>query len=301
MSYPQSTLNSTLNSTLPSKAQKSTTKELTSTTLGLKTSDGDGVNLTRLIGTSTLSLLDPFLMLDAFGTDKPQDYIGGFPSHPHRGFETVTYLLAGRMRHKDNAGNEGVIEPGGIQWMSAGKGIVHSEMPEQKDGLLMGFQLWVNLPAKAKMTNPKYQEFDPSDIPIEHRQNGTTIRVISGETSNGTIGPVKNEYVYPTYMDITLPTGQSFAQTLHIDDNTFIYVIEGSLKIGEDATVLDERFLGVLGSGDKVIVKSHTELTRFLLVSAQPLNEPIARGGPFVMNTQEEITQAFDDFRNNRL
>lgn len=292
MSYPQSTLQS--------NAQESKTKELIRTTSGLETSDGDGVNMTRLIGTSKLSLLDPFLMLDAFGSDQPQDYIGGFPSHPHRGFETVTYLLAGRMRHKDNAGNEGVIEPGGVQWMSAGKGIVHSEMPEQKDGLLMGFQLWVNLPAKAKMMKPKYQEFDPSEVPIERLENGTEIRVISGETSSGTIGPVKNEYVYPTYMDITLPIGQSFKQTLPVEDNTFIYVIEGSLKVGEDAMVLDEKLLGILGNGNKVIVKAHAEQTRFLLVSAQPLNEPIARGGPFVMNTQEEIKQAFDDFQNNR-
>ena len=296
MSYPQSTLQSTSQS----NAQESKTKELISTTPGLETSDGDGVNMTRLIGTSKLSLLDPFLMLDAFGSDKPQDYIGGFPSHPHRGFETVTYLLAGRMRHKDNAGNEGVIEPGGVQWMSAGKGIVHSEMPEQKDGLLMGFQLWVNLPAKAKMMNPKYQEFDPSEVPIEHLENGAKIRVISGETSSGIIGPVKNEYVYPTYMDITLPIGNSFKQTLPVDDNTFIYVIEGGLEIGENTALLNEELLGILGNGNEVIVKAHTEQTRFLLVSAQPLNEPIARGGPFVMNTQEEIQQAFVDFQNNR-
>ena len=292
MSYPQSTTQIT--------KQKTTAKELINTTRGMKTSDGDGVNMTRLIGTSKLSLLDPFLMLDAFGSDKPQDYIGGFPSHPHRGFETVTYLLAGRMRHKDNAGNEGVIEPGGVQWMSAGRGIVHSEMPEQEDGLLMGFQLWVNLPAKAKMIAPKYQEFNPAEVPIEYLENGTEIRVISGLTANGTMGPVKNEYVSPTYMDITLAAGQSFTQTLHASDNTFIYVIEGYLEIGEKASLLDEKVLGILDKGNEVIVRAKTSEARFLLVSAQPLNEPIARGGPFVMNTQEEIKQAFDDFQNNR-
>ncbi len=161
---------------------KHKTRELLSTTTGQPASDGAGVKLTRIIGTQALNVLDPFLLLDAFESDRPDDYIGGFPSHPHRGFETVTYLLAGRMRHKDSAGNEGVIEPGGVQWMTAGKGIVHSEMPEQEDGLLMGFQLWVNLPASAKMSNPAYQEFPPADVPLEKRANGTTVRVISGTT-----------------------------------------------------------------------------------------------------------------------
>ena len=159
-------------------------------TPGIPASDGDGVRLTRIIGSPQLNMLDPFLLLDTFESDQPQDYIGGFPSHPHRGFETVTYLLAGRMRHKDNAGNEGVIEPGGVQWMTAGRGIVHSEMPEQENGLLKGFQLWVNLPASHKMSEPGYQEFPPAGVPLERRQDGTRVRVISGRTSEGTEGPV---------------------------------------------------------------------------------------------------------------
>src|SRR5210317_415529 len=167
-------------------------REVVTTTPGVPATDGDGVRMTRIIGSQELNMLDPFLLLDAFESDQPQDYIGGFPSHPHRGFETVTYLLAGRMRHKDSAGNEGVIEPGGVQWMTAGKGIIHSEMPEQEDGLLMGFQLWVNLPASAKMSTPAYQEFPPQGVPLEQRDNGTRIRVISGTTSEGTRGPIQN-------------------------------------------------------------------------------------------------------------
>jgi len=262
-------------------------------------SDGDGVRMTRIIGTPELNMLDPFLLLDAFGSDQPQDYIGGFPSHPHRGFETVTYLLAGRMRHKDNAGNEGVIEPGGVQWMTAGRGIVHSEMPEQENGLLMGFQLWVNLPARAKMTAPGYQEYPPSGVPLERRDNGTQVRVVAGTTEAGTVGAVKNEWVRPTYLDVTLPAGLEFEQSVGPDDNSFIYLIEGDLQVGEQHKPLGPRTLGILGRGARVHVNT-ADGARFLLVSAQPLNEPVARGGPFVMNTREEIVQAFDDYRHNR-
>lgn len=277
-----------------------TTRELKIATAGLPATDGDGVKMTRLIGTHELNMLDPFLLLDAFESDRPDDYIGGFPSHPHRGFETVTYLLAGRMRHKDNAGNEGVIEPGGIQWMTAGRGIVHSEMPEQQDGLLMGFQLWVNLPASAKMTRPAYQEFPPDDVPLEKRSNGTRVRVISGATDEGTRGPVENSFVHPTYMDVTLPSGQSFKQTVGSTSNTFIFVIKGELSVGSLEKPLGHRRLGILAEGDLVTVTATTGKTRFLLVSGQPLNEPVARGGPFVMNTSQEIQQAFIDFRNGR-
>jgi redox-sensitive bicupin YhaK (pirin superfamily) len=186
-------------------------REIAATTPGMPASDGAGVRMTRIIGTPELNLLDPFLLLDCFESDRPQDYIGGFPSHPHRGFETVTYLLAGRMRHKDNAGNEGVIEPGGVQWMTAGRGIVHSEMPEQEDGLLRGFQLWVNLPARAKMTAPGYQEYPPSGVPLEEREDGTRVRVIAGATSEGTRGVVRNDWVKPTYLDVELPAGAEFS------------------------------------------------------------------------------------------
>jgi len=275
-------------------------RELLTTTAGLPATDGAGVKMTRIIGTQALNLLDPFLLLDAFESDHPDDYIGGFPSHPHRGFETVTYLLAGRMRHKDNAGNEGVIEPGGVQWMTAGRGIVHSEMPEQEDGLLMGFQLWVNLPAKAKMTAPAYQEFPPSKVPLEQHDNGTSIRVISGTTNQGTRGPVENAFVDPTYMDITLPAGQSFEQTVGTDSNAFIFVIEGGLIVGNSQKPLGQRTLGILSEGNRVVATANKDKTRFLLVAGQPLNEPIARGGPFVMNTREEILQAFEDFQNGQ-
>lgn len=277
-----------------------TTRELLTLTAGLPATDGAGVKMTRIIGTHELNVLDPFLLLDAFESDQPDDYIGGFPNHPHRGFETVTYLLAGRMRHKDSAGNEGVIEPGGVQWMTAGKGIVHSEMPEQEDGLLMGFQLWVNLPASEKMSMPAYQEFPPAGVPLEKRDNGTLIRVISGTTSEGTRGPVENSHVHPTYMDVTLPAGQSFEQSVGSGDNTFIFVIKGELHVGDTHKPLGYRTLGILSEGGRVTVTAANEQTRFLLVSGQPINEPIARGGPFVMNTKEEIQQAFRDFQNGQ-
>jgi len=283
-----------------SDSEHGRTRELADTTPGMPATDGDGVRMTRVIGTQELNMLDPFLLLDAFESDQPQDYIGGFPSHPHRGFETVTYLLAGRMRHKDNAGNEGVIVPGGVQWMTAGKGIVHSEMPEQEDGLLMGFQLWVNLPAKAKMSEPAYQEFPPEDTPLEQREDGTQIRVIAGTTSEGTVGVVNNSYVRPTYLDVSLPAGRSFNQRVNAGDNSFLFVIDGDAEVGEQGGNLGRRMLGILGEGDRITVKAGADGARFLLVSAQPLNEPVARGGPFVMNTKEEITQAFDDYRHNR-
>lgn len=274
-------------------------RELTSITSGLPTTDGDGVKMTCLIGTPELNMLDPFLLLDAFESDQPQDYIGGFPSHPHRGFETVTYLLAGRMRHKDSAGHEGVIEAGGVQWMTAAKGIVHSEMPEQENGLLQGFQLWLNLPKSEKMNDPAYQEFSVNDIPVDRLENGSEIRVISGQTNQGTKGPVINNYVNPIYMDITLPAGQQFEQTLNSSDNAFIYVIEGLLSVGELQKTITNREMGILGNGDQVSVTAK-ETSRFLLIAAQPLNEPVARGGPFVMNTKAEVLQAFEDFQNNR-
>jgi redox-sensitive bicupin YhaK (pirin superfamily) len=270
---------------------------------GIATSDGDGVLLTRIIGSPQLNMLDPFLLLDCFESDEAQDYIGGFPEHPHRGFETVTYLLNGRMRHRDNAGNEGVIEPGGVQWMTAGKGIVHSEMPEQEQGLMKGFQLWVNLPASAKMTEPAYQEYPPESTPLERRDDGTEIRVIAGKTNLGTVGPVINEYTYPTYMDITLPAGTVFQQSIAAQHNAFIYVIEGALEVvgtsvesSADAQQLGTKTLGILGPGNQLSVVSKNAGSRFLLVAGRPLNEPVARGGPFVMNTREQVMQAYADF-----
>ena len=275
---------------------------------GMPTSDGAGVKLTRIIGTPHLDMLDPFLMLDCFESDDADDYVAGFPTHPHRGFETVTYLLNGRMRHKDNAGNEGVIEPGGVQWMTAGKGILHSEMPEQQEGLLKGFQLWVNLPAKAKMSEPGYQEFLPESTPLEQRDNGTEIRVIAGETNQGTVGPVINAHTYPTYMDVSLPANTTFDQTLMNDHNAFIYVIEGEVSVqdftssaqGKANNTVKAKNLAVLSKGDNITVSSNINGARFLLIAGKPLNEPVARMGPFVMNTQIEIRQAVEDFHSGK-
>ena len=266
---------------------------------GMPATDGDGVKLTRIIGTPQLDMLDPFLLLDVFESDQPQDYIGGFPRHPHRGFETVTYLLAGNMRHKDSAGNEGVIRPGGVQWMTAGKGIEHSEMPEQVEGLMKGFQLWVNLPSTAKMIEPGYQEFSPEQVTVEHRANGTSIRVISGTTNKGTVGPVKNHYINPTYMDIQLKAKDTFEQSLPISDNAFIYMISGNSQVDGPEQQVEEGMLAILTQGDLVRIEAQTD-SRFLLVSGAPIREPVARGGPFVMNTKAEVLQAFADYQSGK-
>jgi redox-sensitive bicupin YhaK (pirin superfamily) len=275
-------------------------RELIYITPGMPASDGDGVKMTRIIGTPRLDMLDPFLMLDCFESDQPQDYLGGFPDHPHRGFETVTYMLAGRMRHRDSMGNEGVIAPHGVQWMTAGKGIVHSEMPEQESGLLKGFQLWVNLPAKDKMCEPSYQEFVANDIATEQREDGGLVRVIAGATEKGTVGPVNREDIKPVYMHVELPAGGVFEQSIKAGDNAFIFVIEGDISLGNNASVLPPKHLGVLSEGDYVSIQAGTSTTQFILVSGTPIKEPVARGGPFVMNTQAEVMQAFDDYRHNR-
>ena len=270
---------------------------------GMPATDGAGVELTRVIGQPALPMLDPFLMLDAFRSDRPGDYIAGFPPHPHRGFETVSYLLAGRMRHEDNAGHAGVIEPGGVQWMTAGRGIVHSEMPEQEAGLLEGFQLWVNLPATHKMDPPAYQEHSADTIPEERRDKGARIRVIAGETSLGTHGPIDQPLTEPLYLDVVLPAGQTLQESLPAHHNAFVYVIDGDVK-GEDADggqlSLRRDELGVLSHGESVSLGAGERDARFLLIAGRPLNEPVARGGPFVMNTKAEIRQAFDDYESGR-
>lgn len=274
-------------------------KELRQITHGMPASDGAGVKLTRLIGHHEIDMLDPFLMLDSFESDQAQDYLAGFPPHPHRGFETVTYMLAGKMRHKDSAGNEGLIKPNGVQWMTAGKGIVHSEMPEQESGLMQGFQLWVNLPSSEKMTEPKYQEFPEENIRTEVRSQGQEISVIAGKTDLGTQGVVHNSFVHPTYLDIKLPSTTSFSQTLNASDNTFIYVIDGCINLGEQKRRLTAKQLGILTQGELVKVTAEKP-SRLLLVSGMPLNEPVAKGGPFVMNTHQEVMQAFEDYQNNQ-
>ncbi len=270
---------------------------------GMPTSDGAGVELTRVIGQPALPMLDPFLLLDAFRSDRPDDYVAGFPPHPHRGFETVTYLLAGRMRHKDNAGHEGVIEAGGIQWMTAARGIVHSEMPEQEDGLLEGFQLWVNLPAGHKMDPPAYQEHPAASIPVEARAGGTVIRVIAGETSRGTRGPVSQPLTEPLYLDVELPAGQAFEERLPRGHNAFVYVVHGSVQADDGdggAGELRRDELAVLSHGERLELHAGAEGARLLLVAGRPLHEPVARGGPFVMNSQAEVRQAYADYEAGR-
>jgi hypothetical protein len=239
-------------------------------------------------------------MFDAFGSDRPQEYLAGFPPHPHRGFETVTYMLAGKMRHEDSAGNQGVIETGGVQWMTAGRGIIHSEMPEQEQGLLAGFQLWVNLPAAEKMSEPRYQERTAEEIPVESHDNGIRIKVVAGQTDKGTKGVIDNPYVNPLYLHVTLPAERSFEQHVADGDNSFIYVIDGQITIGDKQRPLKAGQLGVLEQGEVVRLSSETG-SEFLLVSGQPLKEPVARGGPFVMNTREQVEQAFADYREGRL
>ena len=272
---------------------------------GMPTSDGAGVKLTRVIGQPGLQGLDPFLMLDEFGTDNPTDYIAGFPSHPHRGFETVTYMLDGRMRHKDNHGHEGVLVPGSVQWMTAGRGIVHSEMPEQEQGRMRGFQLWLNLPAAQKMAAPAYQEFEPAKIPVASPAHGVHVKVIAGEV--GAIkGPISQPATDPTYLDVELAAGASFVHTLPVDHATFVYVFEGALQVGAaaDAPVIDTHQLAVMGPGQRLTLRGPAaagEIAgRAIVVAGRPLREPVARYGPFVMNTQAEIMQAFQDYQSGR-
>ena len=264
---------------------------------GMPATDGAGVELVRVIGQPKLMDLDPFLLLDAFRSDNPDDYIAGFPPHPHRGFETVTYLLDGRMRHKDNAGNEGVIEPGGIQWMTAGRGIVHSEMPEQENGNLEGFQLWINLPASHKMTEPAYQEHDIDQIPTEQRP-GTEVRVITGITSQGTEGPVSQPLTDPLYLDISLEANTEFSEPVSDSHNAFVYLVSGSVIVETEILIRDQ--MAVFDRGDNISLKAGESGARLLLVAGKPLGEPIARGGPFVMNNREEVQQAFADYEAGR-
>lgn len=273
-----------------------TFRDVVSVSAGMATSDGAGVNMMRVIGTPTLDHLDPFLLLDIFRSDNPDDYIAGFPAHPHRGFETVTYMFAGQMRHKDNAGNEGVIRPGGVQWMTAGRGIVHSEMPEQTDGLMWGTQLWVNLPSSEKMTAPAYQEYDQAQIPKEARDGGVQVRVIAGTTTPGSVGAVSQRATEPVYLDVEIPADAVFEENLPDSHSAFVFVVEGGARIGDNE--IPEGSIGILGNGTAVRVQGVSPSNRVLVIAARALNEPIARGGPFVMNTQDELQRAFEDFRS---
>lgn len=266
---------------------------------GQMTSDGAGVTLRRLIASQELDMLDPFLLFDAFGSDRPEEYIAGFPPHPHRGFETVTYMLAGKMRHEDSAGNAGVIESGGVQWMTAGRGIIHSEKPEQEEGLLAGFQLWVNLPASHKMMAPRYQEKAADEIAVETREGGLTVKVVAGQTSNGTQGVIENNYVDPLYFVIDAPAGSVFEEILPFDHNAFVYVANGRISIGEKPTSIGAEQLAVLKEGDAIKVQAEQDST-YIVVAGRPLNEPVERAGPFVMNTRAELEKAFADYRSGQ-
>ncbi len=279
-------------------------RRIEKTVRGMPTSDGAGVKLTRVIGQPALMELDPFLLLDEFGTDKPEDYIGGFPSHPHRGFETVTYMLDGRMRHQDNHGHQGLLGPGSVQWMTAGRGIVHSEMPEQEEGRMRGFQLWINLPARDKMTAPRYQEYAAERIPLVPANllpSGVAVKVIAG-SCRGVRGPIEQPATDPLYLDLSLAADCSVEVPVPTGQTAFVYVYEGSVAMsaaGDDARIVAP-MLAVLGDGDTVLLRGVAAASRVILVSGRPLGEPIARYGPFVMNTRDEIKRAVEDFNNGR-
>jgi hypothetical protein len=266
---------------------------------GQATSDGAGVKLTRVLTHDLQRRLDPFLMLDAFGTDNPQDYIAGFPDHPHRGFETITYMIAGRMRHRDSAGNEGLLQNGDVQWMTAGRGVIHSEIPEQQDGRMEGFQLWLNLAGKDKMCAPWYRDIASAQIPQFATEEGVVARVIAG-TSHGVEGAVQRDVTLPLYLDLHFEREAAFAQSLTPAHNAFVYVYRGSLRIGD--TELPQQRMAILANApDSDGIVLHGEAgTKALLIAGKPLDEPIAQYGPFVMNTNEQLYQAVEDFRAGR-
>ena len=267
---------------------------------GYATSDGAGVRLTRLLTQKLQRRLDPFLMLDAFGSDDAEDYIAGFPDHPHRGFETITYMLDGRMRHRDSAGHEGVLGPGGVQWMTAGRGVIHSEIPEQTAGRMEGFQLWLNLPAADKMCVPWYRDFAAAELPAYRTAAGAAVTVIAG-TSRDVQGAVSRPQTQPLYLDIALPAGVAFEERLAAELNAFIVVYRGAVTVADEMVTALQ--LGVLDTdpaadGVRLLAK---EDSRLLLVAGKPLQEPIVQHGPFVMNDEQEIYQAISDYRQGRL
>ncbi len=260
-------------------------------------SEGAGVTVHRTIGTQARRHLDPFLMLDHFSSDNPNDYIAGFPDHPHRGFITVTYMLDGHMLHRDSMGNRGDLRAGGVQWMKAASGVIHSEMPQQTEGLMRGFQLWINLPAREKMSDPAYQEFSPEAIPVLD-QGEVQVRLLSGEYA-GERGPIDDPNTDARYLHVTLAAEGRFNYPVPAGHTAFVYVFEGSARIGD--TGLAQHHLAVLGDGDAVSIDAQAEGAEFILVAGRPLHEPIVQYGPFVMNSQDEVEQAFADFRDNRL
>jgi len=266
--------------------------------LSMEASDGAGVKLRRSIGSPTLRNLDPFLMLDAFGTDNPDDYIAGFPPHPHRGFETVTYMLAGNMQHRDSVGNEGNLVAGSVQWMTAGRGIIHSEMPQQREGRMSGFQLWINLPAADKMCAPAYQDLPPEAMPEVVTQAGAKVKIVAG-TFDGVRGPVAPKATDPTMLDVSVPADVEVRLPVRANDTAFFYVFEGAVAAG-GASPVSERHLAVLGEGDTIVLRGGPEGGRALLLVGRPLREPIVQYGPFVMNTNAEIHEAIRDYQQGR-
>ena len=266
---------------------------------GQPTSDGAGVKLTRVLTNDLQQRLDPFLMLDAFGSDQADDYIAGFPDHPHRGFETVTYMIAGRMRHRDSAGNEGLLENGGVQWMTAGRGVIHSELPEQEEGLMEGFQLWLNLPAARKMQAPWYRDFKSPELPRLRTAEGADVTVIAGQSA-GTAGAVQREVTEPLYLDIHLPAGAHFEQALPASHNAFIYVYRGQVQLGGQTVPIQKMAILANDAGNDGVRVQADQDSRLLLIAGKPLREPIVQYGPFVMNSKQEIYQAVTDFQSGQ-
>jgi redox-sensitive bicupin YhaK (pirin superfamily) len=283
-----------------SKPPPNGARELARVVDGQATRDGAGVRLRRAIGGSALAMLDPFLLLDEFHSDNPDDYMRGFPDHPHRGFETVTYMLEGAMEHRDSVGNAGRLRPGSAQWMTAGHGIVHSEMPKQERGLMWGYQLWVNLPRARKLIKPRYQDIAPERIP-ELDRDGARIRVVAGDAFGAT-GPIRGIDVDPTFLDVSFSKGVRFEAPVPSGHNVFAFVTEGAVRLGPARKEIRGGQLAVFSpNGDRVVAECDASGGRMLLLAGRPIGEPVARGGPFVMNTDEEIRQAWDDYRAGRL
>lgn len=267
------------------------------------TSDGAGVKLKRSLNAQQKQAFDPFLMLDEFGSDEAADYIAGFPEHPHRGFETVTYMLEGAMLHRDHLGNEGHLCAGSVQWMSAARGILHSEMPEQDNGKMHGFQLWINLPAKEKMNDPRYQEYAAAEIPQLALANGGSAKIIAGDFVYAGLtvrGAVNNVSTQPLYVDVQIAAGETLESTVDAQQTVMVYVYQGQLAVGAEQDVLKAGQLGRLDNGDSITLQAIND-SRFLLLAATPIKEPVVQYGPFVMNTQAEIEQAFRDYRDGVL
>jgi redox-sensitive bicupin YhaK (pirin superfamily) len=282
------------------------TRALARTISSVATSDGAGVKLRRSIGAHQSLRLDPFLMLDEFGTENPDDYIAGFPAHPHRGFETVTYMIDGHMRHEDHLGNVGELKSGGVQWMTAGRGVIHSEMPQQESGRMRGFQLWINLPAKEKMKPAAYQDIPAGELPTLGLDGGGALKVIAGRVAvDGTTlnGPINGQpgamATDPLFVDLALPAGARFRLLVPRGHNAFAYAYEGSARIGGQA--LPRQHAGILGDGDYVDVEAGADDLRMIILAGTPLGEPVVQYGPFVMNTREEIEQALEDYRRGQL